>query len=840
MTGAAAPKRYAGALASLFLVSAASVGYEIALTRYFAVAKWSEYGYWVISIVMVGLALSGVFVTLLRNHLVTWGERLQAFLPAAIVIVGGAGYYFTTQNPFNPLELQNQVTWLPQLGYIALYYVALLPFYFLTGLYISLSFVLNAERISLVYASDLTGAGAGAACALLLMFVLHPFSLAPALLVLVAAAAVFQPRRWRLSAAAAAVVALAATEAVLMFGPQPTINDFKAIYAPSHTHGAQVLTETRTPSGEYMLLSDFAEHIDTDISNNAGMMHVPGPPGSYGFYRDGNRIAAIPLPGPLDVRYAPATLAGAPYGLRPAARVLLIGASGGFRPAEVLALGAARVDLVETEPVLHSLIGASGRARDPRVRLLDFGPVAAARTAGAGAGAYDIVDISADYLDSAEANGNDFTAEALGAYLHALSGDGIVSIPVSIRDFPAYALRMLATAREALRQAGITQPASHILVYRSAWNARILLSPAPWSAQRIAQLRKYCDDRSFDVSYYPGIDVAAARAGIYNDLPAVSFANGSEESTGTEDAIADEALAVILDQPTQSSDAFRLNPITADRPFYYAVLRLGDLGTILKRLEILPQQEIGALVNLAVLGQAILFALLVLVTPLLAPRQIRRPGGILRPVIYFSALGLGFLLIEIFFIEKAAFYLGDRTSAFALVLTGMLIFSGVGSMVSTRFAERPRWGVILSTGFALVCLMLILAGGQAAMTSTIGLGWIWRAGLLLAVVAPLSLALGLSFPLGLSQMGPSGMLPWAWALNGAFSVVATPAANLLAREGGLSRLLIVAACLYLVSILAFPRKTGSGHGHDADVDDTPEHDGRHSGARGDRARVVRA
>jgi len=42
-------------LLSLFFVSLAAVGYETALTRYFAVAKWSEYGYWVISIVMVAL-----------------------------------------------------------------------------------------------------------------------------------------------------------------------------------------------------------------------------------------------------------------------------------------------------------------------------------------------------------------------------------------------------------------------------------------------------------------------------------------------------------------------------------------------------------------------------------------------------------------------------------------------------------------------------------------------------------------------------------------------------------------------------------------------------------------
>ncbi|HEX3916373.1 MAG TPA: hypothetical protein VHW60_03470 [Caulobacteraceae bacterium] len=788
-----------GGFASLFLVSAASVGYEIALTRYFAVAKWSEYGYWVISIVMVGLALSGVAVALFRDHLVKWGAGLQAFLPAALVIAGGGGYFLATRNPFNPLELQNQVTLVPQLGYIALYYLDLLPFYFLTGLFISLSFVLNANRISTVYASDLAGAGAGAAAVLLLMFVLHPFTLAPALLAPIALAALFS-QRWRLFAGVAAVAALAATETLLVLGPQPQINDFKAVYAPLHTQGAVVMAETRSPSGDYLQLNDFTERVDTDISNNAGMMNVPGPPLTYGLYRDGARIAAIPRPGPLDVRYASATLASVPYLLRPAPRVLLVGASGGFRVGELLSLGAAHVDVTENEPVLRGYLADGGRLSDPRVRLLSVDPVAAA-----GANTYDIVDLSEDFLDSADANGNDFTAEAVAAYLHATSADGIVSLPVGIRDFPAYALRMLATAREGLREAGVADPATHILVYRSAWNARILVSRTPFSAARIAQLRAWCDDRSFDVSYYPGMDLAASKAGIYNDLPAVSFDKGVVESSATaDDAIADEAQAVIANRATPSGAAFQLTPITADRPYYYAVLRLSDLGAIAKRLEILPQQEIGALVNLAVLGQSIVFALIVLATPLLARRKFRPGGNLAKPVAYFSALGLGFLLIEIFLIEKAAFYLGDRTSAFALILTSMLVFSGVGSAISGRFATVPRRGLMLATGLVLIWLMLMFVATQPVMLATLGLPWAARAALLLVFLAPLSIALGLPFPLGLSRIEKDSQLPWAWALNGAFSVVATPVANLMTRETGLGSLLLAAATLYMISYLVFP------------------------------------
>ena len=160
----------------LFLVSGAAVGFEIALTRYFAVAKWSEYGYWVISIVMAGFALSGVAVALGRDAMIRHGETLLAWLPPLMILAAAIGYWATTINPFNPLQLQNAATYAPQLINIGLYYAALLPFFFLAGLYVSLSFVLNGDRIGIVYGYDLTGAGAGAALVLVLMFVLHPFS----------------------------------------------------------------------------------------------------------------------------------------------------------------------------------------------------------------------------------------------------------------------------------------------------------------------------------------------------------------------------------------------------------------------------------------------------------------------------------------------------------------------------------------------------------------------------------------------------------------------------------------------------------------------------------------
>ena len=295
-------------------------------------------------------------------------------------------------------------------------------------------------------------------------------------------------------------------------------------------------------------------------------------------------------------------------------------------------------------------------------------------------------------------------------------------------------------------------------------------------------------------------------ASIYNDLPAVSFASGEVTSDGPDDAIADEARAVLADAATPSRSAFNLAPITLDRPFFYAVLRLDQLDTILKRLEILPQAEIGALVNLAVLAQAVVIAVLVLLVPLAAPRRLRLPD--------------------------------DRTAAADRVFSGagpgLPVHRDLPDREGQPMAERPhlrlRAGADRDAGVlragkhdggpadrgaaschraGVPCRRWLVrrdAGGAAADHR-------WRPSgfpgscarrLVLAVVAPVSVALGLPFPLGLARTGSGGLLPWAWGLNGAFSVVATPLANLIAREAGFSRVLLSAAVLYVIALVTFP------------------------------------
>lgn len=806
----------------LFLVSLTVIGFEISLTRYFAIASWSEYGYWVISITMTGFAVSGVVLSLFKGYLVKRAEAIMLAIPPLLMIFASAGFYFTTINPFNPLEFQNRDQWLTQLLNIGKYYAALFPFFFFAGLFIGFYFLRFQGEIPKIYAADLTGAGTGAVLILLLMFWIHPFYLLTILLPVLLAASIFQrlpSQRFSPLSFLSLLGILVICETFLVKLNRADFNEYKEIYPPLHVRGSQVVEDIKSPRGYFLVLDDFTERLDTDFSNNFGVLKAALPPLTFGLYNDGKRIASLPKRSDDDLSYLRAALDVFPYELRNAPEVLLIGTRGGFRIREALFLGASSVVAVEPDETLYRLIrfGVSGKtglapsvSDDTRVRLLDQSPATILSQIRM---KFDLVDIASDYLGQSDTNKFAFTVEAVQGYFQLLKEDGLISIPVSIREFTVYAVKMLETVRQALVGLGVERPADHILIYRSSWNARILVSKKPFDQDAIRRLITFSDQRSFDTSYFPGIDPTKIQ--VWNDLPLVSVESESilSPSDQPSDALMEESIRLLSDSGSAflKGHFFNLRPSTYDRPFFYSIIRLAELKKILHKIALIPREELGYLINLAVLVQAGVFAVVILILPLIRWRQ-QRPetGAILKSVLYFPCLGLGFLFLEILLIEKSSFFLGDRTYAFAVVLAGMLVFSGAGSYTANAYLKEPRKGIAWAGAVISLWIILALIFLDRLLLDLLGLPFVVKCIVVLIILMPLSFALGFPFPLGLYLFRGerSHFLPWAWSLNGAFSVISTPLANLLAVGFGYRVVLMSSLLLYVVAFVTFPAAEG--------------------------------
>ena len=176
-------------LASLFLFSLFGLSFETFLSRYFAVALFSDYSYWVISLALLGYSFGGVFLTLFRDHFHRNSSLYLFLIPPLLLAASLLAFLLLRANPFNPLALQNDVLWKGQIKYIFLYYAGLFPVFFLTGTFIGLNFLMFSRNIPRVYAVDLLGAACGAILILAAMFLVHPYHL-PAVMLPVLFAAI--------------------------------------------------------------------------------------------------------------------------------------------------------------------------------------------------------------------------------------------------------------------------------------------------------------------------------------------------------------------------------------------------------------------------------------------------------------------------------------------------------------------------------------------------------------------------------------------------------------------------------------------------------------------------
>ncbi|MBS0461869.1 MAG: hypothetical protein JSS41_05290 [Proteobacteria bacterium] len=252
---------------------------------------------------------------------------------------------------------------------------------------------------------------------------------------------------------------------------------------------------------------------------------------------------------------------------------------------------------------------------------------------------------------------------------------------------------------------------------------------------------------------------------------------------------------------------FDARPLTNDRPYFADYIKPGDLARVTDRLEIF-QDEWGYLLLWATLAIASIAALVLVVIPVvLGWRTIfSRTPGQLRVIVYFACLGLGYIMVEVALIAKFVLPLGNPTVSASILITGMLVFSGLGSLTAERFMDRAQatlpWvcvaiGVLLIAYGILIDPVLEAIGRLPYALRLVGCG---------LLIAPPAFLMG--FPMStamtwLGRLGKDAVFLWAWCINGSFSVIGAALVPIIATGYGLAAVLQISGVAYLLAASAF-------------------------------------
>ena len=261
---------------------------------------------------------------------------------------------------------------------------------------------------------------------------------------------------------------------------------------------------------------------------------------------------------------------------------------------------------------------------------------------------------------------------------------------------------------------------------------------------------------------------------------------------------------------------FDIAPATDDRPYFFHFFKWRLLPELLKMRTAggIPFIEWGYVILLATLVQALLASAALILLPLTvlrggAPSESK--GLFWSTAACFGAIGLAFLFIEISFMQRFVLLLGHPLYAVVVILTGFLLFAGLGSGWSAKLRRRMperavSWAVAGIVGLALLYLAFLPAVFEVLRP----LPEVAKVAVSLALIAPLAFAMGMPFPLALHRLGEAspGLVPWAWGINGCASVVSAVLAALIAIDWGFDAVILAACGLYAVAAIVYGVRLG--------------------------------
>jgi hypothetical protein len=244
-------------------------------------------------------------------------------------------------------------------------------------------------------------------------------------------------------------------------------------------------------------------------------------------------------------------------------------------------------------------------------------------------------------------------------------------------------------------------------------------------------------------------------------------------------------------------------PSTDDNPFFFFTQRLSNF--VVRPASALPNNNAAISMTLVLLIVALGACGYYIVAPSIRLAKRMPLSTLTPPVTYFSAIGMGFMLIEISQMQRLMVFLGHPVYGLSVVLFTILIFSGIGSATVGGLAPRP--GAVIGRVAALLST-LVVAGLLTPLVITWARSEATDVRILISVLllAPPAFCMGMMFPLGLGiWRRHSELLPFFWSANGITSMLASVLGMALSIEFGIAKTYALGTCLYVLCALIIVR-----------------------------------
>ena len=784
----AVPVRERTLLFGIGLSSFAALLLELGLTRLFSVVLFYHFAFLAISIALLGLGAGGVCAYLFRTKLAKLGtQSFASALCCANAIAIPAVLEVVLHIPVS-LEL----TWMNLLKLSAIYLSSAVPF-FLVGLLFSVVFARESRTIARLYGADLLG-GALACLAIvpLLNWVGGPNAILFAAVAMALAARVWanRPVIRRASAALAAILL-----AVIAANHSGRLVD--VIYAKGTLRDKAWVEFARWNA---------ISRVEVDRQgDNARAIVIDADASTYVMNADPHVWEGTAWQ--KNLMASPPALANV---LRPHGEYAIIGPGGGVDVLRAVANGSPSVTGIEINPIIATAVMRDRYAdysqhlyQRPEVHMQVTDGRSFVRNADQH---FDVVQMTLVDTWASTAAGafalsenSLYTVDAFLEYFEHLKPDGLIAITRWEFREPREALRVVSVATEALHQLGVANPANNFIVV-SEGDLDEDGIPVVVLAKKSAFTREEED---------------AVRAHLERneDLAALYLPSEPGQNPFSKLIARNDPSGFAHDYP------YNVAPVDDNAPFFFFTLKtdqiLHDGGL---------QRGIDWKVNLGVvvLGMVFIISAIAVLVFLLAPMLIG--GGRVQralPLLYFVCIGLGYILVEIAFIQRFVLFLGHPTYALTVVIFLLLLSSGAGSLFSRSWlSDAGRAWVPLI--FLMIAIAVYTWGLAHLLTWLIGLPFPAKLVVSAAVLVPLGFAMGMPFPTGLRALATTAELElpasefgepantadnsieWAWAMNAAASVLGSVLAMVIAIHFGLNITLACGGVAYLVALALLP------------------------------------